>query len=232
MAHADPVILSIETSGRYCSVALNRGQTLLAERSSPGEYDHSAMLVPQIREVLDEARVAVDDIMVVALSAGPGSYTGLRVGTSTAKAICYAAGIPLLAIDTLEAVARVGRETQPGADMYFPVLDARRQEVYIAAFDARGERLLPDMAIELQRSTFERLINAGEQIVICGPAAGKCRDRLDHPGVQFATFTLHGRDFGGLATERYYQSAFADRVGFTPKYVKAPNITKSVKPPF
>ncbi|MDX1479572.1 MAG: tRNA (adenosine(37)-N6)-threonylcarbamoyltransferase complex dimerization subunit type 1 TsaB [Saprospiraceae bacterium] len=229
---SDPYILCIETSGWHCSVALCRSDRIIAERTSSGKYDHSAMLAPQVRDMLAEAGMTTHELAAVALSAGPGSYTGLRVGTSTAKAICFASGCPLVAVDTLEAVAREGMERSPDGGIYFPVLDARRMEVYVAAFDGRGERLLPDMAIEVDTTTFERLIAAGERIVICGPAAEKCRAVTRGDTVNIDMFAVHARHLAQPALERYFSAQFSDNVLFTPKYIKAPHITKSVKPPF
>ena len=228
----EPVILCIETSGKYCSVALSRGVELLAESESNDEYDHSAMLALHIQDVLSQSKLGFDQVNAVALSSGPGSYTGLRVGASTAKAICYASGIELIAISTLEAIASEAMERSPDSDLYFPVMDARRMEVYVAAFDKSGQRLLHDMALEVTESTFSRLISAGEKIAICGPAATKCSRFLAGLEASNVLFEMHARYLVRPAVKQYFRGQFADNVMFTPKYIKAPNITKSTKRPF
>ena len=134
------MILCLETATSTCSVALNDGLRTLALRECKGQNAHSEKITIFIKEVLDEVGVSYDRLDAVAVSQGPGSYTGLRIGVSTAKGVCYAADLPLMAVDTLHAMAygmrdRLGAELQPG-DMLVPMIDARRMEVYCAVFDA------------------------------------------------------------------------------------------------
>lgn len=224
-----PLILHIETSGAVCSVAVSRGLLVLGEKASADRYDHSALLVPHIRDVLRQTGLPIESLDAVAISAGPGSYTGLRVGTSTAKSICYAHEIPLIAVPTLEAVAYEAMVVGSSADLYFPVLDARRMEVYISAFDGVGNRLLRDMALELTPETFEPLLKAGEKIMVCGPAAAKCAQAQALPERDTRHFEVFARHLVRPAVRRYLNAQFSDNVAFTPTYVKAPNITKSSK---
>lgn len=135
------MILCLETATSTCSVALNDSERTLALRECRGQNAHSEKITMFIKEVMDEVGVDYPQLDAVAVSKGPGSYTGLRIGVSTAKGVCYAAGLPLMAIDTLHAMAygmrdRLGAELQPN-DFLVPMIDARRMEAYCAVFDAQ-----------------------------------------------------------------------------------------------
>ncbi len=138
------MILCLETATSTCSVALNDGVKTLALRECQGQNAHSEKITIFIKEVMDEVGADYSQLDAVAVSKGPGSYTGLRIGVSTAKGVCYAAGLPLLAVDTLEAMAygmkdRLGEKLQPN-DLLVPMIDARRMEAYCAVFDANLNR--------------------------------------------------------------------------------------------
>ena len=133
------MILCLETATPTCSVALNDGNKNLALRECKGQNAHSEKITLFIQEVMDEVGIGYHQLDAVAVSKGPGSYTGLRIGVSTAKGICYATDLPLMAIDTLEAMAcgmkeRLGAMLKPG-DLLVPMIDARRMEVYCSIFD-------------------------------------------------------------------------------------------------
>ena len=145
------MILCLETATPTCSVALNDGNRTLALRECKGQNAHSEKITIFIQEVLDEAGIGYDQLDAIAVSQGPGSYTGLRIGVSTAKGICYAADKPLLAIDTLQAMAlgmraRLGDQVLPN-DLFVPMIDARRMEVYCSVFDANLNRLKDTSAV-------------------------------------------------------------------------------------
>ena len=145
------MILCLETATPVCSVAINDGMKTLALRECQGQNAHSEKITVFIKETLDEVGIGYDQLDAVAVSKGPGSYTGLRIGVSTAKGVCYAAGLPLMAVDTLHAMAygmrqRLGDEIQPG-DLFIPMIDARRMEVYCAVFDAEMHRVQDTQAM-------------------------------------------------------------------------------------
>lgn len=154
------MILCLETATPTCSVALNDGTTNLALRECKGQNAHSEKITTFIKEVMDEVGVAYHQLDAVAVSKGPGSYTGLRIGVSTAKGVCYAAGLPLMAIDTLHAMAygmrqRLGDEVLPN-DLFIPMIDARRMEVYCAVFDAQLNRIQDTEAMVFETENVER----------------------------------------------------------------------------
>lgn len=152
------MILCLETATPTCSVALNDGDRTLALRECKGQNAHSEKITIFINEVLSAAGIGYDRLDAVAVSQGPGSYTGLRIGVSTAKGVCYAADKPLLAIDTLEAMAvgmrqRLGDQVLP-TDFFVPMIDARRMEVYCSVFDASLQRVADTQALVVDADAF------------------------------------------------------------------------------
>ena len=150
------MILCLETATPTCSVALNDGTKTLALRECQGQNAHSEKITIFIKEVLDEVGIGYDQLDAVAVSKGPGSYTGLRIGVSTAKGVCYAAGLPLMAVDTLHAMAygmrqRLGDAVHP-EDLFVPMIDARRMEVYCAVFDASMHQVKETSAVIFDES--------------------------------------------------------------------------------
>lgn len=155
------MILCLETATPVCSVALNDGCCTLALRETEGQNAHSEKITNFIREVMETAGIDYRQLDAVAVSKGPGSYTGLRIGVSTAKGICYAADLPLMAIDTLEAMA-LGMKAKLGSqitenDLLVPMIDARRMEVYSAIFDASMNKIKDTEAMVIDEKSFAEL---------------------------------------------------------------------------
>ena len=155
------MILCLETATPVCSVALNDGCCTIALRESEGQNAHSEKITNFIREVIETAKIDYKQLDAVAVSKGPGSYTGLRIGVSTAKGICYAADLPLMAIDTLEAMA-YGMKEKLGSqlsenDLLVPMIDARRMEVYTAIFDTHLNKIKDTAALVIDEHSFEDL---------------------------------------------------------------------------
>lgn len=174
---SNPVILMLETATATCSVALARGEQILAQRNSYAERDHARMLAVYIQQCLEEAGLQAAAIDAVAVSRGPGSYTGLRIGVATAKGICFSLDIPLLAVDTSLSAAAWYKQTHPGLDpetVLVPLIDARRMEVYGAAINMEGKYLEPVRAEILHPGSF--VIDSQRPHIIFGDAAPKCVD--------------------------------------------------------
>ena len=148
-------LLHIETSAETCSVALSRDGQCVFERVSPQQMNHAASVSGYIQEALAEAKALGEKVQAVAVSAGPGSYTGLRIGFSTAKGLCYGMGVPLIAIPTLEILAAALRKTTEGLAntdaLLCPMTDARRMEVYTALFNPQLEEVQATQAVCLDR---------------------------------------------------------------------------------
>lgn len=175
------LILTIETSTECCSAAIFDGERILASRITENPRQHAAILVPFIDEVLREAGLQAKDLDAVAVSQGPGSYTGLRVGVSTAKGLCFGAKVPMIAVDTLEILAH---QAEQACDNIVAMLDARRMEVYAATFDAQCRKMSPTEAVILDEDSYAGLLDKGTVLFI-GTGAEKFSTVCTHPNARF-----------------------------------------------
>lgn len=223
-------ILHIETSTRACSVALGCDGRLVAQRESVGkDYAHSRLLTGFIGEVLRESGILKKALSAVAVSRGPGSYTGLRIGVSTTKGLCYGLDIPLLAVDTLEVLARCGHQAVENrglipasalAARYCPMIDARRMEVYHALYDARLRCVEPAAASIITQASFEERLRQ-QKFFFFGDGAAKCREVISSPNAFFLE-DVHPLASGMLtpALQKYKAKAFENTAWFEPAYLK------------
>lgn len=168
-------LLAIESSTTICSVALSSDDTILASREINDGYRHASLLTHFIREVLEEAGFEASDLSAVAVSKGPGSYTGLRIGVSAAKGVCFACNIPLIGVTALEAIAwKLAADCLPD-DLLMPMIDAGRMEVYTAVYDAGLQLLAPVEAKIIHPEILSHLRPDGN-IILAGNGAAKCRE--------------------------------------------------------
>jgi tRNA threonylcarbamoyladenosine biosynthesis protein TsaB len=220
-AHA-PLILHLETGTAVCSVALSRGDTLLAIKENDEGRAHARLLAVFIDALLREQHYTANDLAAVAVSEGPGSYTGLRVGVSTAKGICYGSRKPLIAVGSLQSLAALaivkGLLPTPGA-LIVPMIDARRMEVYTAVFDATGQPLTPTTADIIDANSFADLLSQ-RHVLFVGDGAEKCRAALTHPHAHFAPLPASAAGMVGLAAKAFAQQQFADVAYLEPFYLK------------
>jgi tRNA threonylcarbamoyladenosine biosynthesis protein TsaB len=223
-----PVILNIETATQVCSVALTRGETLLSIRESDEPNTHSASTAVFVDQVMKESGLGFHELAAVAVSKGPGSYTGLRIGVSTAKGLCYALGIPLISIGTLEAMAvglsgilyPKGRDREEDT-LLCPLIDARRMEVYRAIFDMNMNQVEATAAEVVSQGSFSPWI-ADRKICFFGSGADKCIPILGgHPNARFySDFKVSARYMALLATQKFIRQEFEDTAYFEPYYLK------------
>lgn len=169
-------ILCIETATTACSVCVADESGVLALRETNEGYTHAENLHVFVDAVLAEARLTMKDLGAIAVSKGPGSYTGLRIGVSAAKGYCYALNIPLISVDTLQAMAHAVSGKMPGM-LYCPMLDARRMEVYCAVYDSRLEPVLPVQALILDEETVGQFM-LRSPICFFGDGMGKAKELL------------------------------------------------------
>lgn len=214
------LILLLETATPVCSVALSRDGQLISSREVNEANVHASKLTLFIEAVMKEARVKYRDLNAVAVSKGPGSYTGLRIGVSTAKGLCFALGIPLIAVDTLEAMAtgylQSAAEEKDGLRLC-PMIDARRMEVYMAVFSADLDILEPVQARILDEGTFAEY----PRIVLFGDGAEKCRAMYaDHPNIRIEQFPNSARYLNTPAFRKFEEKEFEDVAYFEPFYLK------------
>ena len=217
-----PLLLSLETSTRVCSVALHQRGTLLACYELLTEKSHSGMLTTLVQQVVQHAGFSLNQLDAIAVAKGPGSYTGLRIGVSTAKGLCYALDKPLLAINTLEAMALQLCDFVPTGALLCPLLDARRMEVYCALFDTKLNIVELTQAKIIDETAFAHYL-AERPVFFFGEGAAKCQPLLNrHPNAYFPATSIYpsARTLGVLATRAYDNARFEDVVTFEPFYLK------------
>lgn len=223
------LILNIETATRLCSVALATDNNILSMRESFEDKSHAANLPLFIREVLDEQKLSVKDLDAVSTGSGPGSYTGLRIGVSTAKGLAYGAKIPLIAVSTLEtmfhAALNILKKEKPeiledNTAIFCPMIDARRMEVYMAMFDVSGNRLENDQALVIENNSFAELLNS-QRIIFFGSGSVKCREILSHRNAYFIDNVYPSAVvMANLSLRFYLEERFEDVAYFEPFYLK------------
>jgi len=214
------LLLSLETSTTVCSVALHENGVLLATAETHREQSHASKLALLIEDVARVADVKISDLKAVAVSAGPGSYTGLRIGTSTAKGLCYALSIPLIAVGTLEILAAQMNQVNTTGARMCPMIDARRMEVYCQLFDAQNISLGAVEAKIIDEQSFASELNEGP-IIFFGNGADKCRAVIRHPAASFVSgVTPAAASLGALASRKLLKNEVEDLVHFEPFYLK------------
>lgn len=218
------LILQIETATASCSVALSQNGNIIALKELNERNIHAEVITLFIEEVLKTAGFTYTQLDAVAVSSGPGSYTGLRIGVSTAKGLCYALDKALIAVETLEAmtdgmIARAGNNIAAGT-LFCPMIDARRMEVYTAVFDASGERVKATAAEIIDGSSFADLLDQ-RQIVFFGDGAAKCRETIIHPNAVFVDdFVNSAAHLTQRALKSFNNQTFEDVAYFEPFYLK------------
>lgn len=220
------LILGIETATSICSVALIRDGEILAIRETEGAKEHSAALTGYIAEIFTEAGLTYLQLDAVAVSMGPGSYTGLRIGVSSAKGLCYALDKPFIAIDTLKSLAwqALERCRQEKKDieniLLCPMLDARRMEVYTALFDTDLKVIEPVNALVVTADSFNKF--SGKEIIYFGDGALKCFSFFESESkfIFFDNINLSARAICKLAENEFAKSNFADVAYCEPFYLK------------
>ena len=219
------MILCLETATPVCSVALNENCCTIALRETEGQNAHSEKITNFIREVMEVGKIDYKQLDAVAVSKGPGSYTGLRIGVSTAKGICYAADLPLMAIDTLEAMA-YGMKAKLGSqigenDLLIPMIDARRMEVYAAVFDAQLNKINDTAALVIDENSFEDL-RKDHHLWLFGDGAQKLKKVFENqPNISIVEgFRPSAAYMLPLAEKALRNHDFVDVAYFEPFYLK------------
>lgn len=228
-------ILSIETSTRSCSVCLSKDGQAWIVREVQSQSGHAEQLTLFIQEVMQTANLDLKDLDAIAVSQGPGSYTGLRIGISTAKGLCYALDKPMLAIDTLQALAfgAIQDYYNPKA-AYVALMDARRMDAYVGVYTADYQTLKAPYFATLEPTTFDDLLEntAIEEVVLIGDAVEKYQEICTTSPLKISTVQLPSSKYlPHLAYLAHQAKQEVDVAYFEPFYLKKPNITKP-KPKF
>ncbi len=195
---------------------------ILASKEMNAGYSHAENLTPFCTAVLEASKLTFKDLSAIVVSKGPGSYTGLRIGVSTAKGFCYALSIPLLSIPTLKHLAlQVSKEHTAANTLFCPMLDARRMEVYCGLYDSANVEISATEAKIIDENSFSDSL-AQRKILFFGDGAAKCKNFLgQHPNAVFMDSIFpSSNDMVSLAEEKYFNKEFEDVAYFEPFYLK------------
>lgn len=224
-------LILIETAASMLSTAIVEDGRIICSLESEEPRSQAAMTAPFVKQMLDQAGLSARDCDAVCVSKGPGSYTGLRVGVSTAKGIAFGAGIPLIGIGTLDILVQQGitaaqtilapQGAREGSFEYIvPLIDARRMEVYTAVYDGTGKRLTEVAPRIIDSQSFASEIGPSATVLFIGDAADKCREPLSREGVHFLQTFPKASAMAPLATAAYEKKQFEDVAYFEPFYLK------------
>ncbi len=219
-----PNFLLIETGTQKCSTAISCDDRIVAYRETDIPKAHASMLAPFIKEVLEESSLSIQDLSAVAVGEGPGSYTGLRVGVSTAKGICFGVDIPLIGVGTLNILSEMAiADGVREGSLIIPMIDARRMEVYTALYDSSGHQLSDISAKVLDSNSFSDEFQHYSSIVFIGDGVEKLQHILPSEALDKSTFISCCPSAKGMVrptTDRWNKKEFKDRAYFEPFYLK------------
>lgn len=218
------LLLNIDTATEHASVCLSRNGSILAIEESLDQKNHGAFLQPAIKRICGAANVKLTDIDAIAVTEGPGSYTGLRVGMASAKGLCYALKKPLILLNTLEvmataAIQQSSSSQQPAAILYCPMIDARRMEVFTALYDKDLNQLMPPSAVVLTNESFSNQLG-GHTITFSGNGSSKFKGILQSSNAVFLNIQHDSSNMVALAEKAYQLNSFADLAYSEPFYLK------------
>ena len=210
-------ILNLETATKNCSVSISQnGQTILCKEMAEAGYSHAEKLHVFIEECIKESNISFKDLSAIAVSQGPGSYTGLRIGVSAAKGLCFALDLPLIAVDTLQVLAS---KLSISDGVIIPMIDARRMEVYSAIFNSKLEKIREVQAEILTESSFEEI---SETIHFVGDCAEKAKTVLTKSNFIFHEEIIYpsANEMSELSYKKFQENKLEDVAYFEPYYLK------------
>lgn len=219
-------ILNLETATKNCSVSISQnGKTILCKEMAEAGYSHAEKLHVFIEESLKESKLSFNDLSAIAVSQGPGSYTGLRIGVSAAKGLCFALNLPLISVDTLQVLASQLSITE---GVVIPMIDARRMEVYSAIFTSKFDKIREVQAEILTENSFEGF---SETIHFVGDCAEKAKTVLTNANFIFHEEIIYpsANEMGVLSYQKFQQNEFEDVAYFEPYYLKDFMVTVAKK---
>jgi tRNA threonylcarbamoyladenosine biosynthesis protein TsaB len=211
------IILNIDTAVDTASLCLATNGKPLQNAINNNQKDHAAWLHPAIQKLMQDSGIKLKDVDAIAVTIGPGSYTGLRVGLSTAKGLCYALNKPLIAINTLELLAYATEKE--ATDLICPVIDARRMEVFMAVYDNKMAEIIKPAALLLEQGSFDSLLAKG-RIVFTGNGIQKVSKIIVHPNATFNNTIATAIDMANFSMKIYTEKKFVDLAYTEPFYIK------------
>jgi tRNA threonylcarbamoyladenosine biosynthesis protein TsaB len=212
------LILNIETATKNCSVSISKeGKTIALKELNDGNYSHAEKLHELIEQVVLEAKIALSDLKAIAISKGPGSYTGLRIGVSAAKGLSFALDIPLISTNTLQSLAL---SVSIDKGFKIPLLDARRMEVYSQVFNEKTEKIREVQAEIVDADSFSEFLKA-EKVYFFGDGAEKCKGIITHKNAIFIDDKFpSAKEMSDISYQKYINNEFEDVAYFEPFYLK------------
>lgn len=214
------LILSLETSAKVCSVAIHDDAKLITTSEIHIEQSHASKLAVLIDEAKVKAEIELNQLSAIAVSSGPGSYTGLRIGTSTAKGLCYALSIPLISIGSLELLAYQMKEQNQQGSLLCPMIDARRMEVYCLIADSDLRIIRPTEAKVIDETSFTEYLDKGK-ILFFGDGSDKCKEKITHENARFESGVYpKASQLGFMAYDKLKRNQIEDLINFEPHYLK------------
>lgn len=217
-------ILNIETSGSVCSVALTKDGGVDFHIESDKGMKHAECLAPYVEKCMAELTRRDEGLDAVAVSIGPGSYTGLRIGLSLAKGLCFAKDLPLIGVPTLQILAvkaMFSNMELQGDELLVPMIDARRQEVYTAVYDFALNPLLPPTPLILDKDSYSEFLDLGKTLIAIGDGTAKARNIIERPGIEWlGTGCPLALDMTALSELAWRKQDFLDLAYSTPEYLK------------
>jgi len=216
-----PLILNIETSSAICSVCLSRDGEVISLKEDNSGTNHASRLTIFIQELLDQNNLSIQELDAIAVSAGPGSYTGLRIGVATAKGICFSITKPLIAVDSLHALAEGMIAAHPNNGfLYCPTIDARRDEIYYSLIDLKSSILIPSNNVILA-PTIPFDIPGDKSILVGGTGAAKTIAQWNNSSLVYDETTLgSSKNMIAISNKKFYDSQFENVASFEPAYIK------------
>lgn len=216
-------IINIETSTEVCSVALCKDSEVIFIKENNEGLNHAKLVTLFVEELLTKAELDIKEIDAISISKGPGSYTGLRIGVSTAKGLCYGAKIPLIGIDTLQAISveAIKRAENIDKETWFcPMIDARRMEVFCAFYDINNKQQEDIKAVIVDQESFKEILDK-RKVVFFGNGAEKCKETITHKNAIFIdNINNSAANMASLSYEAFKNNSFEDVAYFEPFYLK------------
>lgn len=211
------IIFNIDTAVETASICLARDSRPIKFAENRNQTDHAAWLHPALQKLAADAGIGIYEIDAIAISIGPGSYTGLRVGLAAAKGLCFALDIPLISVNTLKMMAYATMEES--ADLYCPLIDARRMEVFTAVYDRNFTEIIEQKAMIIDSNSFDSILSSNK-VLFSGNGSNKVRKLISHPNALFSNLQANASNMVEISDQYYREKKFSDIAYVEPSYIK------------
>lgn len=211
------IICNIDTAVETASICLSRESRPIKFAENRNQSDHAAWLHPALQKLAADAGISIHEIDAIAISIGPGSYTGLRVGLAAAKGLCFALDIPLISVNTLKMMAYTTKDEV--ADLYCPLIDARRMEVFTAVYDRTFTGIVEPKAMIIDSNSFDSMLSSNK-VLFSGNGSEKVRKLISHPNALFSNLQANATNMVELSDQYFREKNFSDIAYVEPSYIK------------